>query len=42
MSKAYDCEHCANEPYCDGPQFGCHPAYDEEHYREPEYHGEYE
>lgn len=40
MSRACDCENCERAPYCDGPQYECRPIYNEEHYREPEYHGE--
>ena len=37
-----DCKNCLHQECCGGPQYGCRPAYTEEHYSNDESHGEYE
>ena len=30
----HDCEHCLHYECCGGPQYGCRPAYTDDHYRD--------
>ena len=32
--KFHDCANCLHEPCCGGPQYGCKPAYTDEHYED--------